>query len=203
MSRWLSKLAELNKHDQPVHRVYAAVRRDSKRKPPGPTAKARRRKRRSLSADERREKQKVRDRDRVCRFPRCGCSKSRDPLKRVLTVSHDFHKGMGGDPTGGVSIAPLMVALCKWRHQDAPVSRHAKTLRSVYLTPDQNDGPLAWEVDLGAVYPGQYRLGTWFEVGREDYVEGGSGELRLFGPWGGNLTDEQERVLNELAEMIR
>lgn len=198
MSRWMSKVAELNKQEQPVHRVYASVRRGFKRKPPGPTAKARRRKRRNLSADESREKQRVRDRDKVCRFPRCGCSKSTDTMKRVLTVSHDFHKGMGGDPTGGVSIAPLMLLLCKWRHQDAPVSRDKKTARTHYLTPDQNEGPIAWEIDLGALYPVNFPAGTWRELARERYIDGISGVYQ-FEP----LTEEQEQWLDDLSEMVR
>lgn len=176
-------------------------RRPWERKPKGPTARARAKKSRRLSIAERVEKEKVRLRDRHCRFPRCGCLTSRtvSALKRVPTVSHDFHKGMGGDPTGAVSIASLMVLLCKWRHQDAPVSRHAGTMQTRYLTPDNNDGPLAFLVDLHAVYPGLYaHAGVWFEVGHEHYVEGGSGELRL-----APLTVEQENVLADLAEMTR
>lgn len=167
----------------------------------GSAKKARARRSRRLSDAERAAKQEVRDRDVHCRFPLCGCGEwTRVPaMKRVLTVSHDFHKGMGGDPTGGVSIPALMVLLCKWRHQDGHVSRHRGTLRSKYLTPDQNDGPLAWEVDLHAVYPGLYtKSGVWFEVARETYVEGGSGTLRLE-----KFTHEQERVLDDLREMER
>jgi len=181
-----------------IDRRKAFMRRRWEKKKPGPTALARRRRRRQLSADEGREKQKVRDRDVRCRFPRCGCSKSRDTMKRVLTVSHDFHKGMGGDPTGGVSIAPLMLLLCKWRHQDAPVSRDKKTARTVYLTPDQNEGPISWEIDLGALYPANFPAGTWRELAREGYVEGGSGSLRLE-----RLTEEQEQWIEDLAEMAR
>lgn len=173
---------------------------ERRRKPKGPTARARAKKSRQVVIGERVEKQKVRLRDGTCRFPKCGCKGPRyvSPLKRVPTVSHDFHKGMGGDPQGKVSIAALMVLLCKWRHQDAPVSRHAGTMQTKYLTPDQNDGPLAWLVDLGALYPAQYPKGSWFEVARETYVEGGSGELRLE-----KLTEEQAQVLDDLAEMTR
>ncbi len=183
MSRWLSRVARLNRTKQPVH---------------GIVARERRRKRRNLSADERREKQVVRDRDGFCRFPRCGCQKSSDAMKRVLTVSHDFHKGMGGDPTGGVSIAPLMLLLCKWRHQDGPVSRDKKTVRTTYLTPDQNDGPIAWMVDLGALYPVNFPKGTWRELAREAFVEDLSRERDYE-----QLTEEQEQWLEDLAEMVR
>lgn len=154
---------------------------------------------RRLKADETREKGIVRIRDRRCRFPLCGCQRPRtDPMKAFLTVSHDFHKGMGGNPTGEVSIAPLMIALCRWRHQDAPVSRHAGTVQTRYLTPDHNDGPVAWLVDLRAVYPSAYTETTWFEVAREDYDEGDRTDFRLE-----PLTDEQQHVLADLAMMTR
>jgi hypothetical protein len=178
---------------------YAPLRREHK--PKGPTAKRRARKRRSQTIGERVEKTKVRLRDGGCRFPRCGCrsNPNASALKKLLTVSHDFHKGMGGDPNGRVSIAALMIALCKWRHQDGRVSRHAGTMRTRYLTPDQNDGPLAFDVDLAALYPGLYTTtGVWFEVAREHYVEGGSGTLRLE-----RTTSEQDQVLADLAEMER
>lgn len=164
------------------------------RKPKGPTARARAKKSRHLSAAERAEKELVRRRDRHCRFPRCGCQTPPvDGMKAALTVSHDFHKGMGGDPTGDVSIASLMIALCKWRHQDGPVSRHARTMQTRYLTPDNNDGPVEFLVDLAAVYPGRYEhKGQWFIVATE--VE--RGVL-------GELTSEQGDVLDDLAEMVR
>jgi hypothetical protein len=165
----------------------------------GITARERAQKHRALVESERTAKQEVRNRDRHCRFPLCGCQRAHiDYLKRRLTVSHDFHKGMGGDPTGGVSIPALMIAFCKWRHQDAPVSVHGKTLRTVYLTPDHNEGPVAFEIDLHALDPDRYTVSEWFEVGREHYVEGGSETLRL-----APLTPEQAEILDELAEMKR
>lgn len=169
-------------------------------KKPGPTARARARKRRVTTAAERSEKGKVRDRDVECRFPLCGCKRGVRPKNghAWLTVSHDFHKGMGGDPNGKVSIAALMVLLCVWRHQEAPVSVHAQTVRTTYLTPDQNDGPVAWAVDLFYVYPGLYdKPGVWLEVGRETYIEG-STRFALE-----ELTAHQEQVLADLAEMER
>ncbi len=170
------------------------------RKKPGPTAKARAAKHRTAAADERANKREVRERDRLCRFPRCGCNRPHTHyMKRVLTVSHDFHKGMGGDPSGSVSIPSLMLLLCKWRHQDAPVSRDRKTLRTRYLTPDHNDGPIAFEIDLHALDPDRYvTAGLWVEVARETYVEGGSGTLRLE-----PLSREQDEILDELARMQR
>jgi len=166
------------------------------RRKAGPTARRRAKKRRVVSAEERHEKELVRTRDKRRRFPRCGCLTNRlcDAMKRVPTVSHDFHKGMGGDPNGRVSIAALMILFCKWRHQDGRVSRHAGTLRTQYLTPDNNDGPVAFEVDLAALYPGRYAHSAvvWFEVGRE--LEPGT-----IGP----TNEEQDQVLADLAEMVR
>lgn len=162
------------------------------------TRRARRRRRNDLK--ERAEKHTVRNRDGHCRFPRCGCQRPRaDPMKALLTVSHDFHKGMGSDPTGEVSIAALMIAFCKWRHQDAPVSRHAGTLRTRYLTPDHNVGPVAFDIDLRALNPGQFmgKDPIWFEVAKERYKASGEGvELD-------DLTEEQVAILDELAEMAR
>ncbi len=166
-----------------------------KRKPKGPTARARAAKSRKLVIAERVNKEKVRLRDRQCRFPMCGCKNLRIPcsvLKRVPTVSHDEHKGMGGDPTGERSQPHRMLLLCKWRHQDAPVSRHAGTIETVYLTEKGNDGPLEWRIDLGAVYPGQYRRHVWFVLARE--IEPGVV---------GALTPQQCDVLDTLAEMER
>lgn len=170
------------------------------RQPVGPTATRRKRKRAKLTAAERANKDLVRERDRHCRFPRCGCINAGHGLKGIPTVSHDQHKGMGGDPTGDRSQPELMIVLCKWRHQDAPVSRHAMTLRTRYLTPEKNNGPLAFEVDLHAVYPGLYeRSGVWFEVAREYWLGGVFAPPFTLEP----LTDEQARILDDLAEMDR
>lgn len=170
----------------------------------GETPKTRRKKRRRHNDEkERAEKQVVRNRDERCRFPRCGCMRPKvNPLKAVLTVSHDFHKGQGGNPTGEVSIAPLMIAFCKWRHQDAPVSRHAGTMRTRYLTPDHNDGPVAFDIDMRALNPGQFqgKDAIWFEVARERYSDLADDAPRIELD---DLTEEQEAILEELAEMVR
>lgn len=179
-------------NEEPIRRFERDFRKFKKKKK-GPTALARQRKRVKLTAAEIAEKDVVRERDKRCRFPKCGCKRFDFGMKCWPTVSHDMHKGMGGDPQGKVSIACLMILLCKWRHQDAPVSRHAMTMRTRYLTPDQNDGPVAFEVDLWAVRPGMYQQrGVWFEVARES-------DVGLLMP----LTEEQEHVLDELAEMER
>jgi hypothetical protein len=116
---------------------------------------------------------------------------------------------MGGDPTGGVSIAALMIQLCKWRHQDGRISMHSKNLRTVYLTPDHNDGPVAWEMRPGALpndFPNILELcaiavskglgrDAWFELARETWtdVEG----VYALEP----LTSLQAATLRELARM--
>lgn len=81
--------------------------------------------------------------------------------------------------------------LCAWRHQFAPVSRHAGTMKTRHLTPGQNDGPLEFLVDLAAVYPGRFlHSGVWFIAATE--LE--RGVLS-------DLTFEQEQVLSDLGEM--
>lgn len=161
----------------------------------GAISKARARRRRQLDEDERKHKAFVRDvRDKQCRFPLCGCRREGMGFKAVLTVSHDEHKGMGGDKTGERSQAWNLLLLCKWRHQDAPVSRDRKTMRTRYLGDSGNNGPIAFDVDLAAVYPGLYggRSGVWMEVARE----------RACGMLD-DLTGEQLIVLTDLAEMER
>jgi hypothetical protein len=107
---------------------------------------------RELKHDEDKAKAAVRRRDRVCRFPLCGCRKLGLVLKAFAEVSHAKHKGMGGNPSGDRSITGLMVLLCRHRHQDGAVSRHAGTLRAVYLTAAGFDGPVAWRVEQGAFF---------------------------------------------------
>jgi hypothetical protein len=156
-----------------------------------------------LAREERGHKDEARIRDKFrCRFPLCGCQRWLDrPMKKVLTVSHDKHKGMGGDPTGERSRPPGLVTLCKWRHQDGKISRQAGNLRAVALTDRGNDGPIAWEIDLTALKgvdarwfgpsPGPV-LGDspWIEVARERDVQ----QLEPLLPW-------QRAVLEKLAEM--
>lgn len=75
------------------------------------------------------EKRAVRRRDKRCRFPLCGCHR----LGLRLEVSHDVHKGAGGNPTGDRSDRRSMILLCVHRHQDGLVSRHKGTLRILPL----------------------------------------------------------------------
>ncbi len=128
-------------------------------------------------------KQLVRVRDlRRCRFPLCGCKK----LGLRLEVSHDRHKGMGGNPEGDRSLMPRMILFCVHRHQDGAISRHKGTLRTVPLTSRGNNGPVAFEVILEALTGAP----EWVEVARERSVC----ELEPLLEW-------QRTVLLKLAEM--
>lgn len=155
---------------------------------PKPSASARKLKkadtRLKAKKAERDEKLEVRRRDRFCRFPLCGCRR----LGWRLETSHQSHKGAGGDKTGTRSTADQMILLCVHRHQDGVVSRHHGTLRARYLTADRADGPVAWEVDLGAVYG--FKKAQWREVARESAVQ----QLEPLDKW-------QEDALLHLAEM--
>ena len=139
---------------------------------------------------ERREKALVRTRDRVCRFPLCGCRR----LGLASEVSHQVHKSQGGNPAGDRSLMSGLLLLCRHRHRDGAVSRHAGTLRAVALTADGMNGPIAWSVDLTALYP-ELAMTTnwWFEIARE---ERGPQQWLPF-------NDSQRRVLEDLAEMTR
>jgi hypothetical protein len=159
--------------------------------------KAKQKNRRKRVATERENKAEVRRRDKVCRFPRCGCRRLGEILKAFGEVSHTKHKGPGGDPSGVRSGTENMVLICKWRHQDAPFSRHKQTIRVVYLTADGFDGLVAWEINWGALQqrllPPQERTpyeDDWRELARETAI----------GQWE-KFTDWQEEILDELAGM--
>ena len=101
--------------------------------------------RRANQKQEKDAKAAVRRRDRVCRFPLCGCRKAGLPLE----VSHVVHKSMGGNPTGDRSTTATMLLLCRHRHQDGAVSIHKGTLRVVLLTAEGCDGPVEWQIADG------------------------------------------------------
>ena len=122
----------------------------------------------------------VRRRDKVCRFPLCGCRR----LGLRLEVSHEEHKGMGGNPAGDKNVPENLVLLCVHRHQDGAISRHKGTLRVRFLSRAGFDGPVAWMVDLGTTSP------RWTEVAREV----APGQLEA-------LTEKQRGLLEALAEM--
>ncbi len=131
------------------------------RKPPGPTAKARAKRARSSKAAETANKQIVREQDEYCRFPLCGCRRRGDPLH----VSHQRHKGMGGNPAGDRSQPEGMILLCAWRHREAPISIDRGTLRWRALTLHGARGPVAWDVKAEA-------LGRWTLLDELTIVDG-------------------------------
>jgi len=154
------------------------------RRAPGPTARRRAAKGRRLKTAEGANKARVRARDGSqtplqgrCRFPLCGCHM----LGLFVEVSHQRHKGMGGDPTGERSLPAGMICLCNWRHKEAPVSIDRGRLRWVPLTDQGANGPVAWE--MRAIYteslmafladylphipPGE----LWFTLARESAVQ--------------------------------
>jgi hypothetical protein len=167
------------------------------------TKKAKLKIKRETKADENKNKAKVRRRDRGCRFPLCGCRKLGLKLDARREVSHDIHKGMGGNPAGDRSTTALMVQLCGHRHQDGRISRHKGTMRARHLTPAGYDGPVAWEIDI-AMYAYFVTLDNgadalsivmpktpiWREVARERVI----GVLEP-------LTGDQHETLDILAEM--
>lgn len=132
------------------------------------------------------QKAHVRRRDKVCRFPLCGCRK----LRMRLEVSHVTHKGMGGNPLGDRSLPSIMVLLCVHRHQDGAVSRHKGTLKAQYLTASKFNGPVAWLIDTNAAGVTHRRGQHWKEVARES----APGVLEPLTPW-------QLGVLTMLATM--
>lgn len=154
MSRWLSKVTRLNTRDQPVHKVTAALgrelanavsatsRRAVVRKPKGPTARARAKKARASKLRENKNKQAVRRDDVYCRFPLCRCRE----LSIMQHVSHQVHKGMGGNPKEDRSIPSLMIMLCAHRHREAAISIDNKTLRWRGRTTAGARGPVTWQI---------------------------------------------------------
>lgn len=138
-------------------------------------------------------KGKVRRRDRGCRFPLCGCRRFKVPLCTEPEVSHNRHKGMGGNPAGDRSLPEEMLQLCKHRHQDGRISRHAGTMRARPLRArDGFNGPAEFQIDTSALDGTRGRTGSqhWRTVATE---------LRpgVLGP----LTDWQRETLELLAEM--
>jgi hypothetical protein len=154
------------------------------RKPPGPTAKARAKRARASKANENANKQLVRARDVRCRFPLCRCRLRGDPLH----VSHQRHKGMGGNPAGDRSLPAGMMLLCAWRHREAPVSIDRGTLRWRPLTLDGAGGPVAWDAQLPAI-PIEWRPGPGSVDGWITIAVGVTLHQYYFEPWQATLLD--------------
>ena len=132
-------------------------------------------------------KELVRKRDlRRCRFPLCGCKK----FGFSLHVSHQQHKGMGGNPKGDRSTTDKMILVCYARHRGHPMAIDKGTVKWKALTRHGADGPVAWLVDLPSLTDLAHKRQRWVEVAREVRVQ----ELEP-------LTDDQRRILTQLARM--
>lgn len=126
----------------------------------GVTARARASKSRKLKLVERDRMQEVREReDYTCRFPhQCG---------RDIEVSHQQHRGMGGDPTGERTDPRIMVGVCHVIHRTGKIALDKKNLRWVPLTPAGANGPIEWQVKLGAVPGFTGDAEDWIRVATE------------------------------------
>lgn len=145
-------------------------------------------KRMDLKREEDRQKAEVRKRDKRCRFPLCGCGK----MKIQAHVSHQRHKGMGGNPAGERSDPALMIYVCACRHRENAVSIDRGTLRWTPLSASGANGPVVWDVDASVIgYPTDgLRESRWLQVAVE----------RSPGVWE-PFTPTQAVVLARLAEM--
>ncbi len=154
---------------------------------PSPTARklAQRRKRLDAANTENAHKREAKRRDQHrCRFPLCGCR----TVGLRIESSHLRHKAMGGNPAGDRSQAAGLVTLCLHRHQHGRISIHKGTLRPRFLTPDQFNGPIAWEIDLSELGL-KASAPVWREIARERSIQS----------W--ELTDWQRDTLQQLADM--
>lgn len=65
-------------------------------------------------------------------------------MRFTLEVSHQRHKGMGGNPEGDRSIAELMMLLCAWRHRSGRWAVDRGNVKWEARTERGADGPVAW-----------------------------------------------------------
>lgn len=136
-------------------------------------------------------KTKVRKRDKFCRFVDCGCYR----FKLALHVSHQEHKGAGGNPKGERSHPDLMLLVCSARHRENRISIDNKTLRWRAIGRDAKGNVLiAWDVDERALKHGPATMTTyrqkWIEIARET-------ALHIFEP----LTPHQAEIVTQLRTM--
>lgn len=146
------------------------------------------RKRMARATLERDEMHEARRRDKVCRFPGCGCRK----FDLRTHVSHLRHRGAGGNPAGDRTQTAGLILVCSARHRENRVSLDRGTLRWRALTDAGADGPVAWDVEMSAL---RGRQGPsrplWREVARET-------SIRHWEPF----TPDQQVVLDTLAGML-
>lgn len=133
----------------------------------GVTARARAAKSRKLKAVERDRMQEAREREGyTCRFPhQCGLT---------IAVSHQRHRGIGGDPSGECSDPKIMIGVCHVIHRTGRIALDKKNLRWVPLTDDGANGPIEWQVHLGAL---PWFVGTHFQDWVRVAVEDAPGRL--------------------------
>ena len=110
---------------------------------------ARRTKYLSRRREEEAQKALVRKRDKVCRFPLCGCRR----FNLALHVAHHpaHHKGMGGHPRGDRNATALLVLVCAARHREHAVSLDRQTVKWEPLSEAGANGPIEWYVRGDAV----------------------------------------------------
>lgn len=173
-----------------------------RRKPKGPTARRRAAKRRQRKAGEIERMQAARARDVYCRFPVCGCRTGARPgVVSAAEVSHQKHRGMGGNPSGDRTVPALLVLICNWRHKLAKFSIDRGGIRWEPLTPAGADGPIRWLIDaeamqgaalseIGILLAIRPDDGGWVELARETAPH-------EYAP----MTEAQTAILEWLAEM--
>lgn len=184
--------------------IYAKARRHLERRKKGPTARRRAAKRRTGKAGEVANMRQARIRDAYCRFPVCGCVLSQSLPHRLIgeliaEVSHQVHRGMGGDPRGERTTPPLLLLLCNWRHKLSKFSIDRHGIRWEALTEQGADGPIRWLIDA--------EKASALSLERE-----GVGLFRTLSPWivlaeetaphaFKPFTEAQSAILAWLAEM--
>lgn len=155
-------------------------------KEPGSRKVARGLKREKRATKEKKKKTDVRGRDKYCRFPLCGCKR----FALALHVSHQKHKGMGGNPKEDRSDPALMVLVCSARHKENRISIDRGTVRWRALTDDGAAGPIAWAVAARALYGSRVGRAEWLELARETAIH-------VYEP----IASRQRAILERIATM--
>lgn len=157
-------------------------------------AKAERRARRAKAkASEKENKDTVRERDRRCRFPFCGCKR----FGLAKHVAHLQHKGMGGNPAMNRSGDAGMILVCSARHRENKFSMDQGTIEPRALSTDGMNGPVSWHVRV-ADLPEKYRPAGWDETVSDPWFE--VARERGIGTYE-TVTSEQRAILAYLSSM--